>query len=46
MAGIAREDGLPQLQAKPLTEADLAAVEVTTAIPRKHQNRAIPTEYL
>ena len=45
MAGIAREHGRPQRQAKPLTEADLAAVKVPAAIPRKHQVRAIPTEY-
>ena len=34
MAGIAREHGRPQRQANPLTEAALAAVRVTAAIPK------------
>ena len=39
MAGIAREHGRPQRQAKPLTEAALAAVRVTAAMPRGHQGQ-------
>ena len=37
MAGIAREHGRPQRQAKPLTEAALAAVKATATNPRRHQ---------
>ena len=37
MAGIAREHGRPQRQAKPLTEAALAAVKATANNPRRHQ---------
>ena len=48
MAGIAREHGRPQRQAKPLTEAALAAVTATAAMPRKrqgkHQGRAARSE--
>ena len=48
MAGIAREHGRPQRQAKPLTEAALAAVKATAAIPRKgqgqRQGRAVRSE--
>ena len=36
MAGLAREHGRPQRQARPLTEAALAAVRVTAAMPRGH----------
>ena len=39
MAGIAREHGRPQRQARPLTEAALAAVKVTPAMPRGHQGQ-------
>ena len=39
MAGIAREHGRPQRQAKPLTEAALAAVRVTAAMPRGHRGQ-------
>ena len=39
MAGIAWEHGRPQRQAKPLTEAALAAVRVTAAMPRGHQGQ-------
>ena len=40
MAGIARANGRPQRQAKPLTETALAAVKATAKLPRKHQGRA------
>ena len=40
MAGIARVNGRPQRQAKPLTETALAAVKATAGIPRRHQGRA------
>ena len=40
MAGIARANGRPQRQAKPLTETALAAVKATATLPRKHQGRA------
>ena len=39
MASIAREHGRPQRQAKPLTEAALAAVTATAAMPRKRQGK-------
>ena len=39
MAGIAREHGRPQRQAKPLTEAALAAVMATAARPREHRGQ-------
>ena len=39
MAGIARANGRPQRQAKPLTETALAAVKATAKLPRKHQGR-------
>ena len=40
MAGIARVNGRPQRQAKPLTETALAAVKATAKLPRKRQGRA------
>ena len=40
MAGIARVNGKPQRQAKPLTEVALAAVKATAKTPRQHQGRA------
>ena len=43
MAGIARVNGRPQHQAKPLTENALAAVKATAGIPRRH-TRARPSE--
>ena len=39
MAGIARANGRPQRQAKPLTETALAAVKATANAPRQHQGR-------
>ena len=39
MAGITREHGRPQRQARPLTEAALAAVRATAAMPRGHQGQ-------
>ena len=39
MAGIAREHGRPQRQARPLTEAALAAVRATAARARGHQGQ-------
>ena len=44
MAGIARANGRPQRQAKPLTENALAAVKATAGIPRRHQGRAVKAE--
>ena len=44
MAGIARVNGRPQRQAKPLTETALAAVKATAMQPRAHQGRAVRTE--
>ena len=44
MAGIARVNGRPQRQAKPLTETALAAVKATAGIPRRHQGRAVRAE--
>ena len=44
MAGIARVNGRPQRQAKPLTETALAAVKATAGIPRRHRGRAIRAE--
>ena len=44
MAGIARANGRPQRQAKPLTETALAAVKATAGIPRRHRGRAIRAE--
>ena len=39
MAGIARANGRPQRQAKPLTAEALAAVKATAKTPRQHQGR-------
>ena len=44
MAGIARVNGRPQRQAKPLTETALAAVKATAMQPRRHQGRAVRAE--
>ena len=44
MAGLARANGRPQRQAKPLTENALAAVKATAGIPRRHQGRAVRAE--
>ena len=44
MAGIARVNGRPQRQAKPLTENALAAVKATAMQPRRHQGRAVRGE--
>ena len=44
MAGIARVNGRPQRQAKPLTETALAAVKATAMMPRRHQGRAVKAE--
>ena len=44
MAGIARANGRPQRQAKPLTETALAAVKATAMQPRRHQGRAVRAE--
>ena len=44
MAGIARVNGRPQCQAKPLTETALAAVKATAKIPRRHRGRAVRGE--
>ena len=41
MAGIARVNGKPQRQAKPLTETALAAVKATAKLPRRHRSRAV-----
>ena len=40
LAGIARANGCPQRQAKPLTAEALAAVKATARAPRQHQGRA------
>ena len=40
MAGIARRNGRPQRQAKPMTAAALAAVQATAHLPRTYQGRA------
>ena len=40
MAGIARDNGRPQRQAKPLTAEALTAVKATAKTPRQHQGRA------
>ena len=40
LAGIARANGRPQRQAKPLTAEALAAVKATAKAPRQHQGRA------
>ena len=40
LAGIARANGRPQHQAKPLTAEALAAVKATAKAPRQHQGRA------
>ena len=40
MAGIARANGRPQRQAKPLTAEALAAVKATANAPGQHQGRA------
>ena len=39
LAGIARANGRPQHQAKPLTAEALAAVKATAKAPRQHQGR-------
>ena len=44
MAGIARANGRPQRQAKPLTEVALAAVKATAMQPKRHQGRAVRAE--
>ena len=44
MAGIARANGRPQRQAKPLTETALAAVKATAMQPRIHRGRAVRGE--
>ena len=44
MAGIARVNGKPQSQAKPLTETALAAVKATTGIPRRYRGRVVRAE--
>ena len=44
MAGIARTNGRPQRQAKPLTENALAAVKATAMMPRRHQGRSVKAE--
>ena len=44
MAGIARVNGKPQRQAKPLTETALAAVKATAKLPRRHRSRAVRGE--
>ena len=44
MAGIARVNGCPQRQAKPLTEIALAAVKATAMQPRIHRGRAVRGE--
>ena len=44
MAGIARVNGRPQRQAKPLTETALAAVKATAMQPRRHRGRAVRAE--
>ena len=44
MAGIARVNGRPQRQAKPLTETALAAVKATAMQPRRHQGQAVREE--
>ena len=44
MAGIARVNGRPQRQAKPLTETALAAVKATAMQPRRHRGRAVRGE--
>ena len=44
MASIARVNGRPQRQAKPLTETTLAAVKATAMHPRRHQGRAVRAE--
>ena len=40
LAGLARANGRPQRQAKPLTEVALAAVKATAKAPRQHRGRA------
>ena len=44
MAGLARANGRPQRQAKPLTETALAAVKATAGIPRRYRGRAVRAE--
>ena len=44
MAGIARVNGRPQRQAKPLTETALAAVKATAMQPRRHRGRTVRAE--
>ena len=44
MAGLARANGRPQRQAKPLTETALAAVKATAGIPRRYRDRAVRAE--
>ena len=43
-AGLAREKGRRQRQAKPLTDKALAAVKATAMLPRGHQGRAVKAE--
>ena len=44
MAVLARANGRPQRQAKPLTETALAAVKATAMQPRRHHGRAVRGE--
>ena len=44
MVGLARANGRPQRQAKPLTETALAAVKATAGIPRRYRDRAVRAE--
>ena len=44
LSGLARANGRPQRQAKPLTENALAAVKATAMQPRAHQGRAVKAE--
>ena len=44
MAGIARANGRPQRQAKPLTAEALAAVKATAFTPRRYRGRAVKSE--
>ena len=41
LAGLARTNGKPQRQAKPLTETALAEVKATAKLPRRHRSRAV-----
>ena len=44
LVGLARANGHPQRQAKPLTETALAAVKATAGIPRRYRGRAVRAE--